>query len=170
MKISILLIITAAITIVIQCNTSFSQPDQLEKLKLMIEKYVYAWNSGDFIGLEDIVSENFELRNTVHSEPIRSLDSLKHVITSIRTAYPDFTITVDEAIYTPDAFAGRWTILATNTGQGSHAPTGKAVNVSGISILHVAGGKLTDEWISGNDLMWLMQLGYILTPPPEREK
>ncbi|MEK6756482.1 MAG: ester cyclase [Bacteroidota bacterium] len=82
-----------------------------------------------------------------------------------RTAYPDFTITLDEVIYAKDKVAVRWTIHATNTGPGSHPPTGKAVSVPGMSILHVASGKIVDEWIASNDLYWMQQLGFEIVPP-----
>ena len=95
-------------------------------------------------------------------EPVRSLDSLKTSITSLRTAYPDLHIALDEVIYAPNAITVRWTLRATNSGPGQQPPTGKAVNVPGMSILHVSAGELTDEWIAGNDLYWAEQLGYTL--------
>ena len=76
----------------------------------------------------------------------------------------DFHITADELIYAPNAVTARWTIQATNSGPGSHPPTGKTVVVPGISIIHVSDGKITDEWIASNNLYWAEQLGYTLTP------
>ncbi|MBN2345170.1 MAG: hypothetical protein JXO51_02190, partial [Candidatus Aminicenantes bacterium] len=57
---------------------------------------------------------------------------------------------------------GRWTIRATGK-------NGQKMNVMGISMLHFADGKIKDEWISSNDLLWMQQLGYQLLPPAERE-
>ncbi len=130
----------------------------------ILDTYVRAWNTGDFKGLEDAVSGQFELRMSPLFEPVRGLDSLKYSITSLRAAYPDLHIAFEEAIYAPNAITVRWTLRGTNSGPGQQPPTGKAVNVPGMSILHVSAGKLTDEWIAGNDLYWSEQLGYSLAP------
>jgi hypothetical protein len=140
------------------------QPDPSERLKPLLDTYVRAWNTGEFKGLEDAVSSQFELRMSPLFEPVRGLDSLKYSITSLRAAYPDLHIAFDEVIYAPQAITGRWTLRGTNSGPGQQPPTGKAVNVPGMSILHVPAGKLTDEWIAGNDLYWSEQLGYTLVP------
>ena len=141
------------------------QPDPPERLKPLVEGYVRAWNTGDFKGLEEIVSGQFELRMTPRFDPIRGLDSLKSAITRWRTAYPDFTIALDEVIYAPNAVTARWTIRATNSGPGFSPPTDRTVVVPGMSILHVSAGKIVDEWVSSNDLYWVQQLGFTLTPP-----
>jgi predicted ester cyclase len=145
-------------------GASCTQPDPSGILKPLVDKYVLAWNTGDFRGLEEVVSDQFELRMSPRFEPIRSLDSLKSSITYWRTAYPDFHIDLDEVIYAPNAVTARWTIRATNSGPGSHPPTGKAVVVPGMSIIHVSAGKIVDEWIASNDLYWAQQLGFTLTP------
>jgi predicted ester cyclase len=143
---------------------SCAQPDPSERLKPLVERYVRAWNTGDFNGLDQIVSNQFELRMSPRFEPVRSLDSLKSSITYWRTAYPDFHIDLDEVIYAPNAVTIRWTIRATNTGPGEHPPIGKSVVVPGMSIIHVSAGKIVDEWIASNELYWAQQLGFTLTP------
>jgi predicted ester cyclase len=144
--------------------TSCAQPDPSENLKPLVDRYVRAWNTGDLNGLEEVVSTQFELRMSPRFNAVRSLDSLKSSIAYWRTAYPDFHIDVDEVIYAPNAVTTRWTIRATNSGPGSHPPTGKAVLVPGMSIIHVSAGKIVDEWISANDLYWAKQLGFALAP------
>jgi len=141
------------------------RPDVSEQMKPILEKYVQAWNTGDFQGLDNIVSEQFELRMSPKFETVRSLDSLKRAITYWRTAYPDFNLTLDEVLCAASAVSCRWTIHATNSGPGKMPPTGKSVVVPGMSILHVSAGKITDEWIFGNDLYWMMQLGFTVAPP-----
>lgn len=142
-----------------------SQPDPSEELKPLVERYIAAWNTGNFDGLENAVSKDFELRMTPQFNPLVGIDTLKNSITYWRTAYPDFKITLDEVIYTKEKVAARWTIRATNTGPGFHPPTGRTVVVPGISILHISESKIVDEWIAGNELYWMQQLGFNLTPP-----
>ena len=143
---------------------SCAQRDPSELLKPLVDRYIHAWNTGDFKGLEQVVSTQFELRMSPTFDPIRGLDSLKHNITYWRTAYPDFHIDLDEVIYAQGVVTARWTIRATNSGPGAHPPTGKTVVVPGVSIIHVSAGKIVDEWIASNDLYWAQQLGFTLTP------
>jgi len=142
---------------------SCGRPDPSERLKPLVEGYVHAWNTGDFDGLAEIVSTEFELRMSPRFDPIRGLDSLRNSITYWRTAYPDFHIDLDELIYAPNVVTARWTIRATNSGPGAHPPTGKTVVVPGVSIMHVSADKIIDEWIAGNDLYWAQQLGFTMT-------
>ncbi|MGA9119077.1 MAG: ester cyclase [Bacteroidota bacterium] len=138
------------------------QPDPSEHLKPLVDTYMRAWNTGDFNGLEEAVSSQIELRMSPRFDVVRSLDSLKSSIAHWRTAYPDFQITPDEVIYAPNAVSVRWTIRATNSGPGPQPPTGKAIVVQGMSIIHVSAGKIVDVWVSSNDLSWAEQLGYTL--------
>ena len=95
------------------------------------------------------------------------IDLFKENVSKWRQAYPDFTIAVDEIFYTKDKAAARWTITATNTGEGWHPPTDKKVIVSGISIIHFLDGKIKDEWIASNNGYWMHQLGFKIVPPFE---
>jgi hypothetical protein len=148
--------------------TGCKEPDPSEQLKPLVEKYVHAWNTGDFKGLDEVVSPQFELRMTPRFDPVKSFDSLKNAITGWRTAYPDFTIMPDEVIYAKDRVAARWTIHATITDQESQPPIKKSIVVPGMSILHFSTGKIIDEWVSSNDLYWFEQLGFTIVPPSRK--
>lgn len=141
-----------------------SQTDPSVRLKPLVDRYVATWNTGDFKDLEDVVGDQFELRMSPLYQPVRTLDSLKASITYWRTAYPDFHIDVDEALYSPSAVTLRWTIHATNSGPGRNPPTGRSIVVPGMSILHISSGKVVDEWIASNNLYWAEQLGFTLSP------
>jgi steroid delta-isomerase-like uncharacterized protein len=127
-----------------------SPPDPSTELKPLIDAYINAWNTGDFTSLHNVVSPDFELRMSPRFNPIKGIDSLKLTIAAWRTPYPDFTITVNELVYSKEKVALRWTIHATNTGPGAHPPTGKAVVFAGMSIFHISGGKIVDEWITNS--------------------
>jgi predicted ester cyclase len=72
---------------------------------------------------------------------------------------------IDETVYEKDKIALIWSISATNTGQGKMPPTGKVIKGQGISVIHLKDGKIKDEWLASNDLLWLKQLGFTIVPP-----
>jgi steroid delta-isomerase-like uncharacterized protein len=136
----------------------------------MIDAYIEIWNTGDLEALDAIVDPQFEYRMTPSFKATTGIDSLKQLVTYYRTAYPDFHITILEEIYAEDKAVLFWTINATNSGPGIYPPTNKQINVQGMSIYHFTNGKIFDEWIAGNNLLWFQQLGFNLTPPDGLKK
>ncbi len=163
-----LLAIASALVFISSCSSR--NIDNQVQYGLMIEQYVNYWNSGQFNDIDQLLCEDFELRMTPEFEPERGITTFKNSVTYWRTAYPDFHLAIEESIFSNDAATLRWRITATNTGPGSHPPTGKRIEVPGISVFHFEEGKIKDEWIASNNYYWLLQLGFTLEVPPFDEK
>lgn len=144
---------------------SCTKPNKTEELSPILEKYLDYWNTGKFEGIDKILLSDFELRMTPDFKPEKGIETFKETVIKWRTAYPDFHINVNELVFDSDKIAVLWTITATNTGLGSHPPTGKHIKVMGMSIIHFEKGKLKDEWIASNNMFWMTQLGYNIVPP-----
>ncbi len=156
------------VSMLISCVSE--QMDPSTEFKSKVDKYVEYWNTGQFDGINDLLSEDFELRMTPQFESEKGIDTFMENVTNWRRAYPDFHITVEEIFYSNNAAAARWIITATNTGSGSHPPTGKRIEVPGMSIIHFTDGKIKDEWIASNNYYWLQQLGFTLVAPSFEEE
>jgi predicted ester cyclase len=161
------IIVIMSIILILNCH--LNQESSFNKQKNLIEKYVEYWNTGHFEEIDKILHPEFELRMTPKFEPEKGIDIFKENVLKWRQAYPDFHIEIHEIINEYNKAAAKWTIKATNTGQGWHPPTGKHVEVIGISVLHFVDGKIKDEWIASNNLYWLLQLGYTLKPPSKEK-
>ncbi|MCF6171125.1 MAG: ester cyclase [Bacteroidales bacterium] len=157
---AIILVISSAVLL-----SGCTQRDPSEELRPLLEKYVGYWNTGNFQGIEEVLHPDFELRMTPEYTPEKGIGSFQESITKWRTAYPDFHIDIREWVFDSGKAAALWTITATNNGPGTHPPTGKHIKVSGMSIVHFEDGKIRDEWIASNDLLWMTQLGFKLIPP-----
>lgn len=123
------------------------------------------WNTAEFEGIEGLLTEDFELIESPGYEPTAGIESFEETVRSYHRSFPDFHLTLDETIYGEGAVAVIWTLRATNTGPGPPPPTGKRVEVKGMSVIHLREGRIRDEWIAGNGLEWYRQLGYELVPP-----
>jgi ketosteroid isomerase-like protein len=139
---------------ILGCN----QKDSSSELMSQVDKLLTFWNTGNFDGIENVLCEDFEIRMSPLYEPEKGIAAFKESVLSTRESYPDFKITIDESFLSDNIGAGRWTIHATSK-------TGRTLNIPGMSILHFADGKIKDEWISNNDLLWLEQLDYSIAPP-----
>jgi ketosteroid isomerase-like protein len=139
-------------------SSGCNQKDLSSELMSQVDRLLVFWNTGNFDGVEDVLCEDFEIRMSPTFEAEQGIAAFKESVSNTRKSYPDFTITVEEAFISGNVGSGRWIIQATSQ-------TGKQLNIMGMSILHFEDGRIKDEWISNNDLLWLEQLNYTIIPP-----
>ena len=70
----------------------------------------------------------------------------------------------EEEIFTENKFAGRWSVTAT------HTATGMSVKQWGNNIIHFKNGKIVEEWDGFDNLPFVEQLDYTITPPAGEKK
>ena len=160
-KVLIAIMFLIAMVFILGCGEKGIPTDIKEK----IDKYVNYWNTGQFDGIENVLCEDFELLESPGFEPKKGIELFKQDISAMRITYPDFHIAIDETVYEKDKIALIWTVFATNTGPGKMPPTGKIIKGHGISMIHLKEGKIKDEWLASNDLLWMTQLGFTFVPP-----
>lgn len=78
------------------------------------------------------------------------------MLTAVHAAIPDFNL-VDHALLAEgDLVAGRRTVYGTHSGQlRPFAPTGQKLQIAGLSIYPVAGGKVVEGWVQDDTLTLL---------------
>ena len=142
------------------------KPDASKELKPLVDKFIEVWNNGNYDELDAYLDPNF-VRVSNQTPEVKGLDGMKEVMTGFRTAFPDLKITIENEIYSENRAALHWTFSGTNTGPGQFPPTGKSVEVWGLTILHYANGKLTKEVVAYNNQEFMEQLGYTMAPPAD---
>ncbi len=139
--------------------------DNEKEMKALIDKELKAWNNGNL----SMIDETFSAEGVMHivdSEDLVGIQAKKDYITSTRTSFPDFNVTLDELIIAEDHTIGRWTATGTNTGpMDDSPPTGRKVKYSGVEVARVVDGKTIESWVYYNQAALLIQLGYTITPP-----
>jgi steroid delta-isomerase-like uncharacterized protein len=89
-------------------------------------------------------------------------DGIKQLVNILRTAFPDMVLSIESIILEEDIAVVRWIMVGTNTGPLLVAvPTGRAVNITGISQLRFANGQVVEEWTNWDALGMLEQLGLV---------
>lgn len=91
---------------------------------------------------------------------------MQQFTTMLRTAFPDFQITIEDMIGENDKVAARFTASGTHLGPwhsplGLLEPTGKRFEHEGVRLFRVAAGKLVDTWGGADTLRQLQQLGVL---------
>jgi steroid delta-isomerase-like uncharacterized protein len=94
-------------------------------------------------------------------QDIRGAEEAKQFISMYKTAFPDLNVTVEDVIAEGDKVVTRVTLRGTHQGEIEEfgPPTGRQIEVKGISISRIEGGKIVEDWDSYDNLSLLQQLG-----------
>ncbi|MDP9366228.1 MAG: ester cyclase [Chloroflexota bacterium] len=123
--------------------------------------YAEAWNTGLVDRFDDFFAADFVDHNGFPDQR-PGVDEVKRAYVAFRAAFPDLHLrsTVDDMIAEGDKVIVRTTLRATHRGTFRGTPaTGNPIEVEGISIFRVAGGKLVERRGLTDGLGLLRQLG-----------
>jgi steroid delta-isomerase-like uncharacterized protein len=119
------------------------------------------WNKRNMAAIEDFLAPTY-VGYTPGTPDVKGPDSFRQRHTALSTAFPDFRFTVEEIIAEGDKVAVRYTLRGTHRGDFMGiAPTGKEMTWTGITLFHIANGKIQETWLM-TDLV--RQLGMISAP------
>ena len=111
----------------------------------------------------DLIEEFYPAEFVWH-EPdrdIRGYEQAKQFVSTFFEAFPDINITVDDVIAEGDQVVSRYTIRGTHQGETQEfgPPTGRQMELEGITIHRFEDGKIVEEWERYDNLRALQQLG-----------
>jgi steroid delta-isomerase-like uncharacterized protein len=147
-----------------QLGATLTPPGGDAGQRAAVEAFIEAWNTGDMAKLDGSATENFK-RTSPAGVEADSREAMKAVMTGLRDSYPDLNVTITDSRFAADRGFVNWTFTGTNTGPGDMPPTGKAVELSGYTVLHFDGDQIAHEEVYFDMLAWMTQLGATLTPP-----
>ena len=96
-------------------------------------------------------------------QDVQGLEEAKQFYSMYLTAFPDLNATVEDVISEGDKVVTRYTIRGTHQGEIEEfgPPTGKQVEIKGITIHRIEDGKIVEEWERYDNLSVLRQLGLV---------
>lgn len=87
---------------------------------------------------------------------------IRILFTTFRGAFPDLRFKIHDVVAEGDRVVTRYTFTGTQKGElMGIPPTGKAVEMPGISMYRVAEGRLQEAWVQYDMLGMLRQLGAV---------
>jgi steroid delta-isomerase-like uncharacterized protein len=121
-----------------------------------------AWEAVDN---PDLVDEVYAA-DVVWHEPdqdIQGSEQAKQYIAMYKTAFPDLNVTVEDMIAEGDKVVTRVTLRGTHQGEIEEfgPPTGRQIELKGITISRIVGDKIVEDWDSYDNLSVLQQLGLV---------
>jgi steroid delta-isomerase-like uncharacterized protein len=136
----------------------------VEENKALVRRFFEAFGRNDVAALEEVASQDV----VYHTAPpglSAGIQGYRELMAMYHSAFPDIQLTIDDMVAEGDKVVTRFTARGTHRGElMGIAPTDKQAVVGGISIVRVAGGKVTEEWDQLDMLGLLQQLGAIPAP------
>ena len=130
--------------------------------KELIRRYQEAYNRGELDRLHEFVAPDWVAHTWAPGFP-KSLDATREVHLMHVSACPDLEYTIEDLIAEGDRVVARFTARGTHLGPLlGFPPTGKHLEVQGISIFRIAGGKIVEHWAVSDIAGLLVQLGAAL--------
>ena len=122
-----------------------------------------ARRSWEVVDNPDLIDEVYA-SDLVWHEPdqdVHGLEEAKQFVTMYKTAFPDLNVTVEDVISEGDNVVTRYTIRGTHQGEIEEfgPPTGRQVELQGITVHRIADGMIVEEWERYDNLSLLQQLG-----------
>ena len=120
------------------------------------------WNKGNLQVTDDLFTLNYSHHDSSTPDVGRGPESEKKRATLYRTAFPDLRLTVEDIIAEGETVVARWSCRGTHKGDlNGIAPTGKHVNITGISIARFTNGKMSEGFVNWDALSLMQQLGVV---------
>ena len=120
------------------------------------------FNGGNLDVADEIVAPNHVTHDPALPDILSGPEGQKQVVSLYRGAFPDAHITVEHQIAAGNEVVTRWTGRGTHQGElMGVAPTGNRVEVPGITIDRVSGGKIEETWTNYDTMGMLRQIGAI---------
>lgn len=118
------------------------------------------FNKKNVAVLDELAVADFTFHSA--SRTIQGREAFKQFLTMFLTAFPDLSLTIEDLIGEGDYVSIRYTYRGTHQAAFmGMAPTGKTITVTGLEFLHLANGKVIEEWINED---FLEQLGVVAAP------
>ena len=117
-----------------------------------------AYNKGNYKVLHDHFNPDF-IEHQFGLHP--TLEGMQGDIQFLRTAFPDFTLTVEDMVADGEKVWMRLTARGTNRGGFMGPPNGKTFEIAVFDVVRFEDGKVVEHWGSPDRFALLTQLGLL---------
>jgi steroid delta-isomerase-like uncharacterized protein len=117
--------------------------------------------------VEEIYAPDYVAHDPTMPEDTRGVEGAREFYGMYRSAFPDTEITIEDQLAEGDMVATRWTARATHQGELMGVPpSGNRVEVPGVTISRIGGGKVVEEWNNYDALGMMQAIGAV----PQQEQ
>ena len=120
--------------------------------------YDEVWNLGELNALDELLAVGFVGHRSDRGDDIGP-DAVKESVLALCAAFPDGKFEIEDMVSEGDRVAVRFTARASHKGEfRGIAATGRRIEVQGIAIYRISGGRIVERWEMMDRLGLLTQL------------
>ena len=117
-----------------------------------------AFNKGNYSVLPDLFNPDF-IEHQFGLHP--TIEGVQSDIQFLRTAFPDFTLTIEDLVADGDKVWARMTARGTNRGGFMGPPNGKTFKIDVFDLCRFKDGMIVEHWGSPDRFAMMAQLGLL---------
>jgi steroid delta-isomerase-like uncharacterized protein len=129
------------------------------------ENKALAHRSWQLLDNPDILEEVYAADLVWHEpdQDLRGYEEARQFVSMYKTAFPDLNVTVEDTMAEGDKVITRYIVRGTHEGEIEEfgPPTGRPLELEGITIHRIEDGKIVEEWERYDNLGMLQQLGLV---------
>lgn len=138
-------------------HTSIESP-----VELMVQE---VWSRGDLDLVDDLVTDDYVHNDIALPEPVQGPDAFKETVGMFRSGTPDLTKHIEEIITDGSTVVIPYAATGTHEGDILGVPaTGTEVEVEGVFIFRLEGGRITECTDLWDTFGLLRQIGAVSLP------
>ncbi|HEY0555053.1 MAG TPA: ester cyclase [Thermoanaerobaculia bacterium] len=138
---------------------SAAAQDTPEANKVVVRHYLQILSGGALDELDQVIGTDFVDRTPGTTAGVQGPEAIRASQRRARELFQDIRYSVADVLAEGDRVAARYTVRATQKGGG------KSVEVLGVTLFRLAGGKIRETWIVNDQIELFRQLGFTLRPP-----
>jgi predicted ester cyclase len=139
-----------------------SQPEHL--FRRLIEE---GFNGGDLSVADAVTSPDLAEHQDFGPDHAPGAEGVRAVISSLRRAFSDFHLEIEDIAVSGDTVGARMTATGTHDGPFmGHPPTGRRIRTTVFDAIRVADGRMIEHWGVPDRLSVLYQLEIVPRPVP----
>ena len=120
------------------------------------------WNKGRESAIDEMLAPDAVLHGLAEGGAgLRGPEGFKPFFRSIRAAFPDIEIQVEDVVSEGDLLAIRYSATMTHAGPGFGEPTNRKLAVTGMSFSRMRDGQIVEGWNNWDQLSLLQQMGAV---------
>ena len=142
-----------------------------ENVALAHRWFEQVWNKKRLDAIKEMADPKAVGQGQTLHDGLINLEEFRAFASHLQSAFPDLELTIEDTVAEGDRVVVRWQLHMTHSGPFlRYAATQKRVNVSGITILRIANGKIVAGWDKWDQLGLLEQIGAVpvQSPKPDR--
>lgn len=132
-----------------------------DNAQIVLDSIEVIWNKADYDRIPEFYTEEFVSHQGAYGlwPWLPGRDGLRQIVTTMRTAFPDYHEAPAIVFSENDLVIVRQTISGTHTGDTTFPATGKQMGVVDMMICRLVDGKLHEQWGLSDTYSMLIQLG-----------